>query len=73
MNERGRAGADLRCDAERFQRQRDKNNGRISSRRPAPSSCDTDAGTAINVPIGTSSGSQNKAVPTDTAARVAVP
>ena len=34
---------------------------------------ETEAGTAMSVPIGTSRGSQNSAVPTDTAARVAVP
>ena len=50
-----------------------RNSGPIWSRRPAPSSCDTEAGTAISVPIGTSNGSQNSAVPTDTAASVAVP
>jgi hypothetical protein len=50
-----------------------RNSGPISSRRPPPSNCDTDAGSAIKVPIGTNSGSQNSAVPTDTAASVVVP
>ena len=50
-----------------------RNSGPISFRRPPPSSCETVAGTAIKVPIGSSSGSQNSAVPIDTAASVAVP
>ncbi len=50
-----------------------RNSGPISPRRPAPSSCDTDGGNAISVPIGTIIGSQNSAVPTATAASVVVP
>ena len=50
-----------------------RHSGAISSRRPAPSSCETDGGSAISVPIGTIIGSQNSAVPTATAARVVVP
>ena len=50
-----------------------RNSGPTSARRPLPSSCETDGGTAISVPIGIMIGSQNIAVPTDTAASVAVP
>ena len=50
-----------------------RNSGPISPRRPAPSSCDTDGGKAISTPIGSIIGNQNSAVPTATAARVAVP
>ena len=50
-----------------------RNSGAISARRPPPSICDTDGGKAISVPIGTVIGSQNSAVPIDTAASVSVP
>src|SRR5690606_9343791 len=50
-----------------------RNSGPTSARRPAPSSCDTDGGSAISVPIGTIIGSQNMAVPTATPASVLVP
>src|SRR5690606_15565708 len=50
-----------------------RNSGPISARRPAPTSCATDGGSAISVPIGTSITSQNRAVPTATPARVLVP
>ncbi len=50
-----------------------RNNGPISSRRPAPSRCDTDGGNDINVPIGAIIGRKNSAVPTDTDASAVVP
>src|SRR5690606_223137 len=50
-----------------------RNSGPMPSRRPAPSSCETEGGNAISVPIGTIIGSQNIAVPTATAASVLVP
>ena len=50
-----------------------RNSGAISCRRPAPSRWEIDGGSAISVPIGIIIGSQNIAVPTDTAASVAVP
>src|SRR5690606_38837572 len=50
-----------------------RNSAPISARRPLPSSRDTAGGSDISVPIGTIIGSQNSAVPTDTAASVAVP
>ena len=50
-----------------------RHSGAISSRRRAPSSCETEGGSAINVPIGSIIGSQNSAVPTATAAKVVVP
>jgi len=50
-----------------------RHSGPISPRRRAPSSCDTDGGSAISVPIGSIIGSQNSAVPTATAASVVVP
>ena len=50
-----------------------RNKGPISARRPPPSNCETAGGNAIKVPIGASKGSHSKAVPTDIAAKVAVP
>ena len=49
-----------------------RNNGAIRSVAPAPCSCETEAVNEISVPIGTSIGSHNNAVPTVTAPRVAV-
>ena len=49
-----------------------RNSGAISPRRFAPSSCETEAVSEISVPIGTIIGSHNSAVPTVTAASVAV-
>ena len=49
-----------------------RNSAPTSCRRPAPSSCDTAGGSDISVPIGIIIGSQNSAVPIDTAASVAV-
>src|SRR5690606_18914516 len=50
-----------------------RNSGAIASRRLLPSSCETDAVSAIRVPIGTIIGSHSSAVPTVTEARVWVP
>ena len=50
-----------------------RNSGAIASRRPLPSSCETEAVSAIRVPIGTIIGSHSRAVPTVTEARVRVP
>ena len=50
-----------------------RNSGAISWRRPAPSSCETDAVSAMSVPIGTIIGSHSSAVPTVTEASVRVP
>lgn len=50
-----------------------RNKGPISRSRPAPTNCDTEAVSEINVPIGTSIGSHNNEVPMVTAASVAVP
>ena len=50
-----------------------RNSGPICSRRPAPSSCETEAVRAIRVPSGTIIGRYSRAVPTVTEARVKVP
>ena len=49
-----------------------RNSGPISSSRPAPCRCDTEAVSEIRVPIGISIGSHSSAVPTVTAASVSV-